>query len=216
MKTRVYLKRTLWKKTETPLFTFEIEPMRYWKSWDNKWVEDEQAENEKPETNTNYHWNNVPGWDEITAFNNEHLNPEGPNPDKWNSEEWDQQQQNMTWLDTGGLAVPDFIITALANINHFWDKALAWLTLHVPVLTIPWKSLQKMNLKWKIHFQIMNPLLYSNSIGLQTILVIQSLTYREGVVLRLLSFHPYLLFATPRDQTPNLTTILITTDYYTP
>ena len=40
-----------------------------------------------------------------------------------------------------------------------------------------------MNLNWKIHFQILNPSLHSNSIGLQTILVIWSLTHREGVVL---------------------------------
>ena len=35
------------------------------------------------------------------------------------------------------MAAPDFIIMALANINHFREEAPAWLTLHVPVLTIP-------------------------------------------------------------------------------
>ena len=35
------------------------------------------------------------------------------------------------------MAVPDFIIMALANIDHFREEAPAWLTLHVPVLTIP-------------------------------------------------------------------------------
>ena len=34
------------------------------------------------------------------------------------------------------MAVPDFIITALANIDHFWEETPTWLTLHVPVLTI--------------------------------------------------------------------------------
>ena len=65
------------------------------------------------------------------------LNPENNGPDGWNAEEWDQQQQNLAWLDTGGMAVPDFIITALANIDHFREEAPAWLTLHIPVLTIP-------------------------------------------------------------------------------
>ena len=64
-------------------------------------------------------------------------NPENNGPDGWNVEEWDVQQQNPTWLDTGGMAVPDFIITALANIDHFREEAPAWLTLHIPVLTIP-------------------------------------------------------------------------------
>ena len=82
-------------------------------------------------------WNNTPGWDEIAAFNDDHLALENPDLDGWNAGEWDQQQQNLTWLDTGGMAVPDFIITALANINHFREEAPAWLTLHVPVLTIP-------------------------------------------------------------------------------
>ena len=35
------------------------------------------------------------------------------------------------------MAVPDFIITALANIDHFREEAPAWLTFHVLVLTIP-------------------------------------------------------------------------------
>ena len=35
------------------------------------------------------------------------------------------------------MAVLDFIITALANIDRFWEEAPAGLTLHVPVLTIP-------------------------------------------------------------------------------
>ena len=35
------------------------------------------------------------------------------------------------------MAVPNFIIMALANIDHFREEAPAWLTLHVPVLTIP-------------------------------------------------------------------------------
>ena len=35
------------------------------------------------------------------------------------------------------MAVPDFIITALANIDHFQEEIPAWLTFHVPVLTIP-------------------------------------------------------------------------------
>ena len=77
------------------------------------------------------------------------------------------------------------------------------------------KILRKMNPNREIHFRILNPSLYSNSIGLQTILVIQSLTHREGVVLCSFYFAP-ILFAILGDQTPNLTTILITTDHYTP
>ena len=134
LKTGVFLKWTLWIKTESPLFTFEIEPTRHWTFWDEKWEEEEQAENEEPETI--HGWDETPAWDEITAFNNENLNPENNGPDGWNAEEWDQQQQNLTWLDTGGMAVPDFIITALANIDHFREEASAWLTLHIPVLTI--------------------------------------------------------------------------------
>ena len=135
MKTGVYLKWTLWKRIESPLLTFEIEPTRHWTSWDEKWDENNQAEQDEPETI--YGWNETPAWDEITAFNDDHLNPENPDLDGWNADEWDQQQQNPTWLDTSGMAVPDFIITALANIDHFREEAPAWLTLHVPVLSIP-------------------------------------------------------------------------------
>ena len=67
----------------------------------------------------------------------------------------------------------------------------------------------------KTLFRIMNPFLHSNSTGLRTILVIRSLTHREGVVLRSLYFAP-ILFALPGDRTPNLTTIIVTTNYYTP
>ena len=77
------------------------------------------------------------------------------------------------------------------------------------------KFLQKMNPNQKTHFRITKPSLHSNSTGLQTILVIQSLTHRERGVLRSLYFAP-ILFAIPGDQTPNLTTILITTNHYTP
>ena len=135
LKTRVYLKWTLWEKLETPLFTFEIKSTRYWKFWDTEWEEDEQADNEELEAIDNHNWNDAPGWDEIAAFNDENLNLDNLNG--WNAEEWDQQQQNPTWLDTGGMAVPDFIITVLANIDHFQEETPAWLTLHVPVLTIP-------------------------------------------------------------------------------
>ena len=135
LKTGVFLRWTLWIKTESPLFTFKIEPTRHWTFWDKKWEEDEQAENE--ELDTIQGWNDAPGWDEIVAFNDENLNPENNGTDGWNAEEWDQQQQNPTWLDTGGMAVPDFIITTLANIDHFREEAPAWLTLHMPVLTIP-------------------------------------------------------------------------------
>ena len=137
MKTRVYLKWTLWEKNESPLLSFEIEPTRHWTSWDEEWEKDNQAENDEPEADNFIGWNDAPGWDEIAAFNDNHLNPENPDLDGWNADEWDQQQQNPTWLDTGGIAVPDFIIMALANIDHFQEEAPAWLTLHVPVLTIP-------------------------------------------------------------------------------
>ena len=90
MKTRVYLKWTLWEKNESPLFTFEIEPTRHWTSWDDKWEEDKQAENEEPETI--YGWDETPAWDEIAAFNDQNLNPENPDLDGWNVDEWDQQQ----------------------------------------------------------------------------------------------------------------------------
>ena len=125
MKTGVYLKWTLWKNIETPLFTFEMESTRYWKSWDDEWKEAEQAENGKPEVDNNYNWNNASGWDRIAAFNDKNLNPENPDLDKWNTEEWDQQQQNPTWLDIGRIAVPDFIITALCNIDTFEMKPIS-------------------------------------------------------------------------------------------
>ena len=133
MKTRVYLKWTLWKKIESPLLTFEIESTRHWMSWDEKWDKDNQTENDKPETI--YGWNETPAWDETTTFNDDHFNPEDPNLDGWNAEEWDQLQQNPTWLETR-MAVPNFIITALANIDHFQEEAPAWLALHVPPITI--------------------------------------------------------------------------------
>ena len=75
--------------------------------------------------------------------------------------------------------------------------------------------LWKMNPNQKIHFRITNPSLHSNSTGLLTILVIRSLTHREGVVLRSLYFAP-ILFAIPGNRTPNLTTITVTTNHYTP
>ena len=102
-------------------------------SWDEKWDNDDQAENDEPETI--YGWNETPAWEEITTFNNNYLNLKEPNVDGWNAEEWDQLQQNPTWLETG-MAVPDFIITALANINHFQEEAPAWLSLHMPPITI--------------------------------------------------------------------------------
>ena len=123
------------------------------------------------------------------------------------------------------MAVPDFIITALANIDHFREEAqlgspsMCHLSpFHQKprkLLLRSRKILWKMNPNWTIHFRITNPSLHSNSIGLQTILVIWSLTHREGVVLHSLYFTP-ILFAIPGDWTPNLTTILITTDHYTP
>ena len=137
IKTGVYLKWTLWEKNESPLLSFEIEPTRYWASWDKKWEGDDHEENDEPEADNIIGWNDAPGWDEIAAFNNDHLNPENPDLNGWNADEWDQQQQNPTWLDTGGMVVPNFIITALANIDRFREEAPAWLTLHVPVLTIP-------------------------------------------------------------------------------
>ena len=118
MKTGVYLKWTLWQKIESPLLTFERELTRHWTSWDEKWDEDDQAENDGSEANNIVGWNNTSGWDETTAFNDDHLNPAGHDPDGWNAKEWDQLQQNPTWLETR-MAVPDFIIMALANINHF-------------------------------------------------------------------------------------------------
>ena len=76
MKSGVCLKWTLWKRTESPLLTFEIEPTRHWTSWDEKWDEDGQADNDKPETING--WDQHPGWDEIVTFNEENLNPKNP------------------------------------------------------------------------------------------------------------------------------------------
>ena len=106
-------------------------------SWDEKWDKDDWTENDEPETI--YGWNETPAWDETAAFNNDHLNPEEPDFEGWNAEERDQLQQNPTWLETG-MAVPDFIIMALANINHFQEEAPAWLSLHMPPITISSES----------------------------------------------------------------------------
>ena len=38
------------------------------------------------------------------------------------------------------MAVPNFIIMALANINHFREEAPAWLSLHVPPITLSSES----------------------------------------------------------------------------
>ena len=133
MKTGVCLKWTLWEKIGLPLLIFKIEPTRYWKSWDAKWDEDDQADNNKPETIDG--WNETPAWDQVDNFDNNHLNPEEPNLEGWNAEEWEQLQQNPTWLETG-MAVPNFIIMALANLDHFREEAPAWLSLHVPPITL--------------------------------------------------------------------------------
>ena len=101
------------------------------------WDEDDQTDDNEPETI--YGWNETPAWDQTAAFNNNHLNPEEPNFEGWNAEEWDQLQQNPTWLETG-MAVPDFIITALANIDHFREEAPAWLSLHMPPITLSSES----------------------------------------------------------------------------
>ena len=126
MKTGVYLKWTLWEKIGCPLLTFEIEPTRHWTSWEKKWDKDEQAENYEPQANHIPSWSDTPGWDTET---------ENSDPDEWNAEEWDAQQQNPTWLETG-MAVPNFILTALANLDHFRDEAPGWLTLYVPAISI--------------------------------------------------------------------------------
>ena len=68
MKTGVCLKWTLWKKIGSPLLTFEIEPTKYWKSWDEEWDEDEQATD--PETIDG--WNAAPAWNQVDNFDNEH------------------------------------------------------------------------------------------------------------------------------------------------
>ena len=91
MKTGVYLKWTLWKNIKSPLLTFEIEPTRHWVSWDEKWDEADQAENDEPEADNIIGWNDAPGRDEIAAFNDNHLNLENPNLDGWNADKWDQQ-----------------------------------------------------------------------------------------------------------------------------
>ena len=125
MKTGVYLKWTLWEKIGSPLLTFEIESTRHWTSWKEKWNEEDQTESDKPQVNHIQTWNNTPGWD---------LEPEDADVD-WNAEEWDALQQNPTWLETV-MAVPDFIITALANLDHFRDEAPGWLTLYMPAISI--------------------------------------------------------------------------------
>ena len=89
MNTGVCLKWTLWEKIRSPLLTFEIEPTKHWTSWDEKWEEDDQAEDDEPENDNVIGWNDAPGWDEIAAFNDEHLNPENPDLNGWNAEEWD-------------------------------------------------------------------------------------------------------------------------------
>ena len=85
MKTRVCLKWTLWKKIRSPLLTFEIESTRYWKSWDEKWDENDQTDDNEPETIDG--WNETPAWDQVANFDNDHLNPEEPNFEGWNAEE---------------------------------------------------------------------------------------------------------------------------------
>ena len=87
------------------------------------------TEHDEPQANHIQSWSDTPGWDV------ELVNSDGD----WNAEEWDVQQQNPTWLDTG-MAVPDFIITALANIDHFRDEASGWLTLYIPAITITSES----------------------------------------------------------------------------
>ena len=89
MKTRVYLKWTLWKKIRSPLLTFEIEPTKHWVSWDKKWDQDDQTEPDEPEMING--WNETPAWDQIANFDDDHINLEEPDLDGWNAEEWDQQ-----------------------------------------------------------------------------------------------------------------------------
>ena len=38
------------------------------------------------------------------------------------------------------MAVPNFIIMALANLDHFREEAPAWLSLHVPPITLSSES----------------------------------------------------------------------------
>ena len=132
MKTRVCLKWTLWEKIGSPLLTFEIEPTRYWKSWGEKWNEDDQTNDNEPGTIDG--WNETPAWDQVANFDDNHLNLEEPTAEGWNAEEWEQLQQNPTWLETG-MAVPNFIIMALANLDHFREEAPAWLSLYVLPIT---------------------------------------------------------------------------------
>ena len=94
MKTGVCLKWTLWEKIGSPLPTFKIEPTRYWKSWDEKWDDDGQADDDEPETIDG--WNETPAWDQVANFDNDHLNLEEPNVEGWNAAEWEQLQQNPT------------------------------------------------------------------------------------------------------------------------
>ena len=126
MKTGVCLKWTLWEKIGSPLLTFEIEPTKHWESWDKKWNEDDQTA--EPETIDG--WNETPVWDQVANFDDDHLNPEELTAEGWNAEEWEQLQQNPTWLETG-MAVLNFIIAALANLDHFREEAPAWLSLYV-------------------------------------------------------------------------------------
>ena len=125
MKTGVYLKWTLWEKIGSPLLTFEIEPTRHWTSWEERWNKEDQTENDAPQADQIPSWSDTPGWDQELVDAD----------DDWNAEEWDVQQQNPTWLETR-MAVPDFIITALANLDHFQDEAPGWLTLYVPAISI--------------------------------------------------------------------------------
>ena len=105
--------------------------------WDEKWDEDDQANDNELETIDG--WNKTPAWDQVANFDDNHLNLEDPNEEGWNAEEWEQLQQNPTWLETG-MAVPNFIITALANLDHFREEAPAWLSLHVPPIILSSES----------------------------------------------------------------------------
>ena len=131
MKTGVCLKWTLWEKIGSPLLTFKIEPTKHWESWDEKWNEDDQTA--EPETIDG--WNEAPVWDQVDHFDNDHPNLEELTAEGWNAEEWEQLQQNPTWLETG-MAVPNFILTALANLDHFQEETPAWLSLYVPSIIL--------------------------------------------------------------------------------
>ena len=80
-------------------------------------------------------WNEAPEWDQIDNFDTDHSDPEELTAEGWNAEEWEQLQQNPTWLETG-MAVPNFILMALANLDHFRDETPAWLSLYVPPITL--------------------------------------------------------------------------------